>query len=318
MAITSYPFESANTTEDQYTLLFRNFADTGIVGSYADTQFVVSTDSSGLDVQVSAGYAIVRGHAVANDGPVTVNIDPADATHARIDRIVLRLDPDQDSIRLHVIKGTPSATPAVPPIVQTDVDIYDLPIARVTVPASALNLLPANLAGERYWGGNRVGVWDTSKRPTAPPFSKMGYNLDLGYFEWWNGTAWVPLTNNVKKVVVPHTFTLAGPVVTANGDDYYVPPMIVPVPPSQSVRLVGTRTFLRSGGSVTFELWKYNPSTNASTKIYGPTVAGVGASNPGPGAGSTFSDGESLLLVVTGLSGAPKNLSVSCFLEYTV
>src|SRR6185369_4692047 len=35
--------------------------------------------------------------------------------------------------------------------------------------------------------------WDTAGRPSSPLDREVGYNTDLGYFEWWDGASWQQL-----------------------------------------------------------------------------------------------------------------------------
>lgn len=320
MALTSYPFENANTTEDQYTLLFRNFVDSGIIGSYGDDQFVVSSDGSGLDVQVSAGYAILRGHAVSNDGPVTLTLDAADASFARIDRIVLRLDPVLNGINLAVIKGTPASTPVAPPIVRTDTGVWDLPLATVKVGANALNVLATDIVGTRSWGSHRFGVWSTAGRPETARIGQPGFNVDNSGVEIWTGTKWEPFVAK-KRIVVPHTFTLAGPVVLAQSSgDYYIPPFFVPQVAGQTVRMVGARSIIKHGdgtAQVGFQLHsssivKAGPATETKVHFSGTATKLTVAHS----FTSDLTGWDDIQLTVTGVVADPKNLSLTVFLEY--
>lgn len=36
-------------------------------------------------------------------------------------------------------------------------------------------------------------IWTTAARPVAPPAGTLGYNNNLGQYEYWNGAAWVQL-----------------------------------------------------------------------------------------------------------------------------
>lgn len=308
MVLTAYPFESANTTEDQYTLLFRNFASTGIAGNYGDGQLLVTTDGSGLDVQIAAGYAIIRGHAVSNDGPVTATVGSSGSAYSRLDRIVLRLDPALDGIFPHVIQGNPSANPVLPPLVQTSVGIYDFPLATVVVGPSALNVVATDITSTRVWGAHRSGVWTTSGRPVGPGIGQLGYNVTLKVIEVWSGTQWES-TNPKKKITIPHTFTISGPIAISSGNDYFIPPFFVPAPAGQTVRLTGGRHDLRSGGTVLFNIQ------------LGSTVVTSGVVTTAPGTmtlDNSIPNGQLVYFVVTGITETPQNLTCTLYLEYEV
>jgi hypothetical protein len=140
MAQTSYPFDSANTTEAQYSQVFRRLNFTGVAGTPGDTSVKVTANSSGMTVSVSAGYAMVRGHFYKNDAAQSLTIG-ASSANPRKDLIVLKLDPTTaNSIVLAVKQGTAGATPADPSLTQSDEDVFEFPIARVNVAGNATTI----------------------------------------------------------------------------------------------------------------------------------------------------------------------------------
>lgn len=191
MAQTSYPFDSANTTEAQYSQLFRRLNFTGVAGTPGDSAVKVTANSSGMTVSVSAGYAMVRGHYYKNDAAQSLTIGSVGA-NPRKDLIVLKLDPTTaNSIVLAVKQGTAGATPADPTLTQSDEDIFEFPIARVNVPASATTIAAGNVDDLRQYMGAPVGRWTTALRPTSPEKGLAGFNTTAGTVEVYNGTAWV-------------------------------------------------------------------------------------------------------------------------------
>ncbi|HLP97648.1 MAG TPA: hypothetical protein VK149_04305 [Sideroxyarcus sp.] len=197
MPETSYPFDSgagANTTEAQYSQLFRRLNFTGISGVPGDQSVQVFADSTGMQVKVRTGYAMVRGHFYKTDSQVTLSITAA-TSNPRWDLVVLRLDPTTaNSIVLAVKTGTAAASPTDPALTQTDEGIFEFPIARVRVGASASTIAAGNVDDLRQFMGEPVGKWTTALRPTTPNLGVIGYNTTLGVAELWNGTAWVPVS----------------------------------------------------------------------------------------------------------------------------
>lgn len=194
MAQTSYPFDSANTTEAQYSQLFRRLNFTGVAGVPGDQSVQVYGDSSGMQVKVRTGYAMVRGHFYKSDTAVTLSI-AASSSNPRRDLIVLRLDPTTaNSIVLAVKNGTAAASPVDPTLTQTDEDVFEYPIARVNVAASASTIAASAVDDLRQFMGEPVGKWTTALRPTSPQKGIIGWNDTLGYAEVYNGTAWVPVS----------------------------------------------------------------------------------------------------------------------------
>ena len=157
MAFTSFPFESTDTDESQYTQLFREFAGTGVVDSQLGGDLLVTGSGSALQVSIAAGDAIVRGFMTINDGPVAMTINPNSSGSTRVDRIVLKLDPAANSIAPVYKVGTASP----PSLTQTDTGVYEMPLAKVTVANGATNLSGA-VIDERPFVDMRLGCWATA------------------------------------------------------------------------------------------------------------------------------------------------------------
>jgi hypothetical protein len=186
----SYPFDGQAVTEGQFSRLFRELQDSGVAASPDALDLRVSADASGMTVKIQPGFAIVRGCAYFSTAVETLSIAASESA-TRIDRIVLRLDPAENSIVLAVLKGAVGGDPLAP--TQTDVDIYELPLARVTVAASATNIGAAAVTDDRNFVGGRLGNWSTDTRPSAPRTGRLGYNRTTSAWEWWNGTSWIDL-----------------------------------------------------------------------------------------------------------------------------
>lgn len=215
MALSYYPFDGQSTTESQYSQLFRELQDSGVVPDTA-AAWQASADASGMTVKLQPGFAIVRGHAVLSTAVEIVTIVASEA-QARTDRIVLRLDPTANTIVPVVIKGT--AGGGIPALTQTDTGLYDLPIAQVAVAANATNIGTTAVADDRRYTGNRVGVWITSTRPANPRVGQMGLNTGTNAFEFWNGVAWteaVPSSLTTRLTNAEATLNAGTSAKTAN------------------------------------------------------------------------------------------------------
>jgi hypothetical protein len=189
MAELSWPFENQDTTETQYSELFKRLQNDGVAGDPATNLLRVTGDSTGMNVKVAAGFAIVRGHIYQNTEQITLTITPA-AAQSRIDLVVLELDPTGNAILAKVIDGTPSTTPAAPTLTQTNDSIYQLAIASVAVGSNVTTISSANVTDARPFIGAQWGVWTTATRPTTTRVGLAGYNTTTGQPEFWNGTAW--------------------------------------------------------------------------------------------------------------------------------
>lgn len=192
MAITSYPFDSQLTTESQYSKLFRELQDTGIVGSYGDVDLKVTANATGMKVQIAPGLAIIRGHVIWSTDVEELPIDAA-GVNTRTDLIVAHLDPATNAITLQVVRGS-DLGPTVPAMVQTDVDVYEIALATVTIPPGTVSITADKVSDQRTYTGQRIGSWRTATRPASPRIAKLGWNADVLGFEVWDGTAWSSLT----------------------------------------------------------------------------------------------------------------------------
>jgi hypothetical protein len=148
MAQTSWPFENVDTSETQFSLWASNIGQ----GVIADKGFELETfgDSSGMNVKVKTGQALVRGHYYDSTAQETLTIAAADLSNPRIDVVVLRLDPSVNSIVLAVVEGTPAGSPTAPALTQTTGAIYEFPLAEVLVDAAAATIAPAKVTDLRY------------------------------------------------------------------------------------------------------------------------------------------------------------------------
>lgn len=192
MAQSSFPFENVDTNETQFSQMFRTL-NAGVNGSPAGSELKV-TAGTGLQVAVAAGQAMVRGHFYISTASENLTIGTANASNARIDSVVLRLDPTANSIVLAVVAGTPASTPVAPTLTQTDAGVYEYLLATVLVPAAATSV--STITDMRSFMGSRVGTWSTDSRPASPSTGQTGFNTTLGVLESYNGSdwkAWAPL-----------------------------------------------------------------------------------------------------------------------------
>lgn len=189
MAQKSWPFDNSDTTEAQFSQLFRRLNRDGVWGSPAGTELKVTGDSTGMNVKVAVGYAMVRGHFYSNDSILTLTVTAAN-TSPRIDLVVLRLDPTANTITAVVKAGTPAASPVAPSLTVTDTGTYEVTIASIEVAANASTITAANVTDLRPFMGTQFAVWTTATRPASPTVPTVGLNTTLGAPEFWNGAAW--------------------------------------------------------------------------------------------------------------------------------
>ena len=103
---------------------------------------------SGLYVKVNAGYGLISGKYVRNEGTLVREMEAPDLLFDRIDRVVLRLDTDARCIGIEIKQGTAAASPMAPGLTRSG-GVYELSLAQVSVAAGATDITGADITDER-------------------------------------------------------------------------------------------------------------------------------------------------------------------------
>lgn len=284
MAQSSFPFENVDTTETQFSQMFRTL-NAGVNGAPTGTDLKV-TAGTGLQVAVAAGQAMVRGHFYISTASENLTIATANASNPRIDSVVLRLDPTANSIVLAVVSGTPASSPVAPTLTQTDAGVFEYQLATVLVPAAATSV--STITDTRSFMGSRIGLWSTAGRPT-PATGLTGYNTDLTVLETYDGSTWKPWAPLRSR-----WFTQSADYTLASGDNNNViranpsSAMNITIPANVFVsgdrvdvvqQGAGTATFVAGAGlellSKDSKLKITGRYSAASVLFYSPTIAYV-------------------------------------------
>lgn len=131
----------------EFAEYFATFLSNGIFN--ADQALRVTANGTNMSVSIEPGFAFIKGYLYKiADEPLVLNLDTADPTHDRIDRVVIRLDFTQRSIRALILKGTPAVNPIPPAIVRNDTQ-FDLSLAQVHVVSAQSVIYPSQIVDER-------------------------------------------------------------------------------------------------------------------------------------------------------------------------
>lgn len=119
------------------------------------TGLAVSADGSDMNVDISAGMAILKdGCPYVLEAADDLTIGAADGSNPRIDRVVLRLtregQADQGKIALMVLAGTAAASPAAPSLTQSAAT-WDLSLAQVLVGTGVTTIASNKVTDERTY-----------------------------------------------------------------------------------------------------------------------------------------------------------------------
>jgi hypothetical protein len=148
------PFDSgpgATFGEDGWNKLMRACAGDGIIFQYATeitTPYVGPeenalrvTAAGGLDYAVNVGLCNNHGHLYENTTSLTRTVSTPGVTagQSRNDIVVVRMDKTANTMTVTTITGTNAVTPTDPAIQRTPT-LWDVPLARINVPANAVNI----------------------------------------------------------------------------------------------------------------------------------------------------------------------------------
>lgn len=169
--------------------------------------------------------------------------------------------------------------------------------------------LIANADGALEWGpGN--GAIDTNIYRSAANILKTDDSLEVGGNLTVTGT--ISGTTAAKTIRLPHTWGISGPIAVASGDTDFILPFFIPEMAGTTTKIVAVRHRINSGTSATVKLQLDGVDVTGFTGISVTTTDAT--TNP---ADVDVTDGQRLALVVTAVSGSPKNLSFTVFVEYT-
>lgn len=221
----AFPFDSVDTTETEYSLLFQQLQDDGLAGVPGSTAGQV-TAGSGMQINVAPfPLAILAGFALYSDA-VTQLTPAAGGSQPRIDRIVLRVDPTANLPEIAVKAGTPAVTPSVPALTQSLGGVWEIPLARIAVGTNAVNVVAGNITDERKFVGTRVGGWTTATRPSVK--GRVGFNFTTGKLEFHDGGGMVTVNDWNELVNKPATYPPSAHTHTSidnvDGDRVFISP----------------------------------------------------------------------------------------------
>ena len=134
----------------------------------------------------------------------------------------------------------------------------------------------------------------------------------------YDGTRYQDITPSAAAAAfpatrIPHTWAVPGEIKGAVGDTDFIVPFFVPVPAGRFARISGCRTKINSGTSVTLSIQKNGVGVTGFTGLGAGTAAAETMPTP-----VDCANGDSLAMVVSAVSGTPKNLTVTLYIDYGV
>jgi hypothetical protein len=144
----------------------------------------------------------------------------------------------------------------------------------------------------------------------TPAEGQIEYDTTAHTLKVYNGTAWVPITKTFRTT---HTFAVGGAIAVPSGDTDYIPGFFVGLAAGQTATVVKARYRINGGTSATIKLTKNGTDITGFTAMSATTTT----TSTTPTA-VAVADDDYIAVVVTAVSGAPKNLTCTVELEHTV
>lgn len=126
----------------QLSSIFDGIITDGVFAHYGSHFEITPVD--GMNINVGSGRFWFNHVWGLNDGNTVVTLDPADISSSRVDAIVAEID-HRDEVRnafIKVVKGAPGSGN---PTLSQENNVYQYPLAYVTVPASATSISASNI-----------------------------------------------------------------------------------------------------------------------------------------------------------------------------
>lgn len=128
---------------DSFEYLLKKFFTTGVF-----TGDCAVSATSGMGVQMAAGYCNIDGKVKFYPNPVSLTLATANPTYDRIDTVVIERNDTDRAFHVKAVTGSASATPAATAPVRS-AGIYQIVLAEVYVAAGAVSITQANITDKR-------------------------------------------------------------------------------------------------------------------------------------------------------------------------
>jgi len=161
--------------------------------------------------------------------------------------------------------------------------------------------------------GTTITLKDEGTNVTNTPHSALNFvGSQVAVTDNGDGSADVTINDTNKTYRIPHTWGIPGEIKVPSGDTNFISPFFVSLSSGQTAKIVKARYSINFGTSVTCKLQKNDVDATGFTSISVTTTV----SNTDP-ADISLAEDDKLALIVTGISGTPKNLSFTIFIEHT-
>ncbi|KKM80255.1 hypothetical protein LCGC14_1341760, partial [marine sediment metagenome] len=181
----------SSMSEEDAALVFRQWRNTGVIPAavYSDWELEIIGDNSGMQVKMKAGTHNVMGYWYQALGIISdrlvLTIAAADPANPRIDRVVVWVHPDNNTMGVKVVEGTPGGAPSAPPLVQDLDDEWQESLALVAVAASETSIESGHVTDDRTFSYPDFDV-NATVLPTQISPQGAGSTLDADTVDGWS------------------------------------------------------------------------------------------------------------------------------------
>jgi hypothetical protein len=199
MTLVTIPHVGIPTTETQFSIWGKAHGYDGVMyKKNTPSPMEVYADNSGMQIKVRPGSVMVRGFIGYLDKILTVPVeasDPSDRTDLVVYRLYQTFINQKAQGEILVLKNT--TTP-----VRTEIQEYDIPLARIKVKGGTFSILPGDVSDVRPF----IGEWKSAaERPQVPGAGSVGYNTGIQEVEFFDGTNWKVLVRREQLADVAFT-----------------------------------------------------------------------------------------------------------------
>jgi hypothetical protein len=237
MAQKSKFFKSINGdrlyTANQFVEYLATFFSTGVL----KPEDLVVSAASGRAVAVSAGVAIINGYSYESDALETLTLAANSSGSPRIDRVVLRLNANDNArnILLAIVEGSTTAAALETDFAATG--IYEISLAQITVASGATQIVQGDILDERLDTAVCGLVYVNANIDNSKSYAKVSTA-----YEMTNADDYVIATSGSFPITLP-------PAATANNKHYTIKNV-----GSGSISLSGDSSeTIDSGSSITLD-----------------------------------------------------------------
>lgn len=148
-------FENTDYKAEDFALSHEAIITQGVVADVTeDTEdALLVLPGEDMNILVNPGYCWIKGGIGVFFGcasaTVQLSVASADATYARIDRVIVRKDSNNKTFSIEILKGVASSAPEAPTLTRNGT-VDEICLAEITIPAGAIEITQSMIVDKRH------------------------------------------------------------------------------------------------------------------------------------------------------------------------